>query len=75
MLTLRIDRWANGRLLDAAAHVTAEQLTRDLGGSFHSICDTFLHIIGGEWIWLEYWKRMAVSEAMVSQLLVQRSVE
>ena len=69
------DRWANGRLLDAAAHVAAEQFTRDLGGSFRSIRDTFLHIIGGEWIWLEYWKRMPVSEEMVSQLLAQRSVE
>jgi uncharacterized damage-inducible protein DinB len=69
------DRWANGRVLDAAAQVTAEQFTRDLGGSFHSIRDTLLHIIGGEWIWLEYWKRMPVSEEMVSQLLAQRSVE
>jgi uncharacterized damage-inducible protein DinB len=69
------DRWANGRVLDVAAQVTAEQFTRDLGGSFHSIRDTLLHIIGGEWIWLEYWKRMPVSEEMVSQLLAQRSVE
>jgi uncharacterized damage-inducible protein DinB len=69
------DRWANGRVLDAAAQVTAEQFTRDLGGSFRSIRDTFLHIIGGEWIWLEYWKRMPISEEIVSQLLAQRSVE
>jgi uncharacterized damage-inducible protein DinB len=69
------DRWANGRLLDAVEQVAAEQFTRDLGASFHSIRDTLLHIIGGEWIWLEYWKRMPVSEEVVSQLLAQRSVE
>jgi uncharacterized damage-inducible protein DinB len=69
------DRWANGRLLDAATHLTAEQFTRDLNGSFRSIRDTFLHILGGEWIWLEYWRRIPVSEEMVAQLLAQRSVE
>jgi uncharacterized damage-inducible protein DinB len=69
------DRWANRRLLDAAAHLTPEQFTRDLNGSFRSIRDTLLHILGGEWIWLEYWKRMPVSEEMVAQLLAQRSVE
>src|SRR5215472_14754955 len=69
------DRWANGRLLDAATHLTAEQFTRDLNGSFRSIRDTFVHILGGEWIWLEYWRRIHVSEEMVAQLLAQRSVE
>jgi len=69
------DRWANGRLLDAAADLTPEQFTRDLNGSFRSIRDTLLHILGGEWIWLEYWKRNPVSEEMVAQLLAQRSVE
>ena len=61
------DRWANGRLLDAAADLTPEQFTRDLNGSFRSIRDTLLHILGGEWIWLEYWKRNPVSEEMVAQ--------
>ena len=69
------DRWANGRLLDAAADLTPEQFTRDLNGSFRSIRDTLLHILGGEGIWLEYWKRNPVSEEMVAQLLAQRSVE
>jgi hypothetical protein len=40
----------------AASALSAEQFTRDLGGSFHSVRDTLLHLIGGEWIWLAYWK-------------------
>jgi len=69
------DRWANRRLLDAAAQLTPEQFTRDLNGSFRSIRDTLLHILGGEWIWLEYWKRIPVSDEMVARLLAQRTVE
>ena len=51
------DRWANNRVLQAVSVLTAEQFTRDLGGGFpRSVRDTLLHIIGGAWIWLAYWK-------------------
>jgi uncharacterized damage-inducible protein DinB len=42
--------------LQAAGALSDEQFTRDLGGSFRSVRDTLLHIIGGEWGWLTYWK-------------------
>jgi uncharacterized damage-inducible protein DinB len=45
--------WANHRLLDAAAALSDEQFTRELGSSFPSVRDTLAHIYGGEWIWLE----------------------
>src|SRR3974390_1799579 len=51
------DRWANNRTLLAASALSAEELVRDLGGSYPSVRDTLVHIIGGEWIWLTYWKR------------------
>jgi DinB family len=41
------DRWANNRVLQAATALTAEAFTRDLGGSFCSVLDTLVHIIGG----------------------------
>ena len=47
------DAWANHRLLDAAAALTPEQFTRDLGSSFSSVRDTLVHIMGAEWIWHE----------------------
>ncbi len=41
-------RWANNRVLQASPRsLTAEQFTRDLGGSFRSVRDTLVHIIGG----------------------------
>ena len=54
-LLYRYDRWANHRVLQAASALSQEQFTRDLGGSFHSVRDTIVHIFGGEWIWLTYW--------------------
>ncbi|MGA7634997.1 MAG: DinB family protein [Terriglobales bacterium] len=66
------DRWANNRVLQAASALTAEQFTRDLGGSFRSVRDTLVHIIGGEWIWLAYWKETSHSSAFLAGLRKRR---
>lgn len=50
------DAWANHRLRDAAAVLTQEQFTRDMGSSFPSVRDTLAHIMAGQWIWLERWQ-------------------
>ena len=49
-LLYEYDRWANNRVLQAASALTPEEFTRDLHGSFRSVRDTLVHIIGGEWI-------------------------
>jgi len=49
------NKWANERLLNAAAHVTAEEFTRVLGASHGSIRGTLVHIVLGEWDWLRLW--------------------
>ena len=46
-LLYEYDRWANNRVLQAASALGAEEFTRDLGGSFTSVRDTLVHIIGG----------------------------
>jgi uncharacterized damage-inducible protein DinB len=66
------DRWANNRVLQAASALTAEQFTRDLGGSFRSVRDTLVHIIGGEWIWLAYWKETSHSSDFLTGLRTRR---
>lgn len=50
------DDWARGRVLEAAARLTQEQLTRDLAGSFPSILATLAHILSADWIWLSRWQ-------------------
>ena len=74
-LLYEYDRWANNRVLQAASVLTPEQFTRDLGGGFRSVRDTLLHIIGGEWIWLTYWKEPAHSPASLADLKQRRDAQ
>jgi len=67
-LLFEYDRWANNRVLQAVSALTDEQFTRDLGGSFCSVRDTLVHIIGGEWGWLTYWKEPSPGAAFVKEL-------
>lgn len=50
------NRWANRRILDAAARLDPASFTKDLGGSFPSIRDTLAHVLGAEWVWLSRWR-------------------
>jgi uncharacterized damage-inducible protein DinB len=47
--------WARDRVLDAAAALTPEQYTRDLGSSFRSVRDTLAHLYGAEYAWYQRW--------------------
>jgi uncharacterized damage-inducible protein DinB len=67
-LLFEYDRWANNRVLHAASALRAEQFTRELGGSLRSVRDTLVHIIGGEWGWLTYWKEVAPGPAFLKDL-------
>jgi len=71
-LLYEYDRWANNRVFEAASALSAEQFTRDLGGSFGSVRDTLVHIIGGEWGWLAYWKEPSHSFAFLTDLRTRR---
>jgi uncharacterized damage-inducible protein DinB len=67
-LLYEYDRWANNRVLDAVSTLSAEEFTRDLGGSFRSVRDTVLHIVSSEWAWLIYWKEPSPSSAFLTDL-------
>jgi len=67
-LLYEYDRWANNRVLQAASTLSLEEFTRDLGGSFRSVRDTLVHIVGGEWGWLTIWKEPSLSSAFVTDL-------
>jgi uncharacterized damage-inducible protein DinB len=73
-LLYEYDRWANNRVLQAVSALSDEQFTRDLGGSFRSVRDTLVHIIGGEWGWLTYWKQPSHSSAFLTDLKTRRDV-
>ena len=67
-LLYEYDRWANNRALQAASALSPEQFTRDLGGAFHSLRDTLVHIVAGEWGWLTYWNEPAPDDAFHADL-------
>src|SRR5215471_16996103 len=48
--------WARDRQLLACAVVTPEQFLRPLGNNFPSVCDTLVHLLAVEWLWLERWR-------------------
>jgi len=73
-LLYEYDRWANNRVLQAASALSAEEFTRNLGGSFRSVRETLVHIIGGEWIWLDYWREPPDSPASLADLRARRDV-
>src|SRR5579862_1643971 len=70
--SLRVRPRANNWVLQAATALTAEVFTRDLGASFCSARDTLVHIIGGEWIWLSYWRRPPLSPDELTNLRARR---
>src|SRR5213083_662227 len=51
----RYNDWANGRILDASARLTCEQLLEGGGASFDSVRDTLVHTMGAAWLYLERW--------------------
>jgi uncharacterized damage-inducible protein DinB len=71
-LLYEYNRWANNRVLEAVSTLSAEQFTHDLGGSFRCVRDTLVHIIGGEWGWLAYWKGPIHSSAFLTDLRKRR---
>ena len=71
-LLYEYDRWANSRVFQAASTLSAEQFTRDLGGSYRSVRDALVHIIAGEWGWLAYWKEPSQSAAFLTDLKERR---
>jgi len=53
LLLLAYNSWANAQLLDLAARLTPDQLTRDLSTSHRSLHETLTHILAAEWVWLK----------------------
>jgi len=56
--------WARDRALDAAAKLTLEQFTRDLGGSFKSVRDTLVDIYWADWVWYQLWHGTFPAQAL-----------
>ena len=72
-LLYEFDRWANNTVLHAVSKLNAEEFTRDLGGSFRSVRDTLVHIVGCEWTWLAIWNEPSPTSSFVTDLWTRHS--
>jgi len=63
-ILLDFNYWARDRVLDAAAVLTPEQYTRDLGNSFKSVRDTLAHTFSAEWVWHARWTGSSPTSAL-----------
>jgi uncharacterized damage-inducible protein DinB len=50
------DRWANARLFEVMADLSAEQLAAPVASSYPSILQTFAHLVAADWVWLRRWQ-------------------
>ena len=51
-IQLQYSKWANQRLIDAAAKLTPEELARDFGTADKTVLGTLVHIYASERTWL-----------------------
>jgi uncharacterized damage-inducible protein DinB len=57
ILTLyKYNRWANAKILEAAAHVTEEQFFAPASFPHGGLRSTLVHALFAEWIWRNRWK-------------------
>lgn len=57
-------RWANHRVLRAAATLSVDDFKRDTGASHGGVRGTLTHMLSAEWIWLERWKGVSPRHMM-----------
>jgi len=48
--------WANQRIFSATAELSEEQFLEEVGPSYGSLRNTFVHTMSAQWIWLERWQ-------------------
>ena len=53
MMFAAYNRWANGRIYDAAAQLSEEAFTRDTGAFFKSMMGTLNHVLVADRVWMK----------------------
>lgn len=61
------DWWANRRLVKASRLLDEEDFTRDLRTSYGSVRGTLVHILWGDWLWLQRWRGETPKEVFVPE--------
>jgi Uncharacterized protein conserved in bacteria len=67
-LLSRYNRWMNGKVYEAAARLSAEEVARDRGAFFGSILGTLNHLVVADTIWLKRLARHPGAAALARNL-------
>lgn len=59
--------WANHEILAAVKKLSTEEFVRSLGTSYGSVRGTIVHILWGEWLWLERWRGVSPKDIFDQQ--------
>lgn len=51
--------WANRRICEVCRRLDTNEFTRDLGAGHASVRGTLVHIMWGEWLWLQRWQGLS----------------
>ena len=54
--------WASRKLLEAAAALSSDELTRDFGTADKSVLGTLLHVYGADYAWMERMEGRSISQ-------------
>jgi len=61
------NRWANHRVCEAARSLDVPQFVQDLRASYSSVKGTLVHILWGEWLWLQRWSGESPKQVFVPE--------
>jgi len=53
---LEYTKWANHKVMRAAATLTVDDFKKEMGSSHGGVRGTLTHMLAAEWIWIERWK-------------------
>ena len=59
--------WANLRVIAIARLLNRHEFTQDLGTSYRSVQGTLVHILHGEWLWLQRWQGESPKQIFASE--------
>ncbi len=59
---LEYTKWANHKVIRAAATLPVEDFKKDMGSSHGGVRGTLCHMLFAEWIWLERWKGVSPTQ-------------
>jgi uncharacterized damage-inducible protein DinB len=67
LILYKYNAWANARILETTAQVTAEQFLASAPFSHGGLCNTLVHTLFAEWIWCRRWEGVSPTKWLLPE--------